>query len=200
MLSGMSFFRILLTILILKGMMKTMKNSIQNLTFTALMAAILCIMGPIVIPIGMVPMSFANMAIYLTIILLDKKKVVISTLIYLLIGLVGIPVFSGFGAGAGKLFGPTGGYLIGYLALSFIGGSLLERGKCQGKGKLFNQILALSVGTFGLYFVGTVWLMCQSNLNLVTALSVGVFPFVVFDVIKILLAVSMGNSIKKRMR
>ena len=156
-------------------------NKIQNLTLTALMAAILCIMGPIVIPIGMVPLSFANMAIYLAIILLDKKKALISTTIYLLMGLVGIPVYSGFSAGAGKLLGPTGGYLIGYLALSFLGGSLLEKRKCREKGKLFNQIMALSVGTLGLYLVGTVWLMYQSKLNLTTALSVGVFPFVFFE-------------------
>lgn len=179
--------------------MKIMKNNIQNLTFTALMAAILCIMGPIVIPIGTVPISFANMAIYLTIILLDKKKAIISVAIYLLIGLVGLPVFAGFSAGAGKLFGPTGGYLMGYLVLSFIGGNLLEKGKWQERQKLWYQILALSVGTLGLYFVGTLWLMYQSKLNLMTALSVGVFPFVIFDAIKILLAVNIGNSIKKRL-
>lgn len=174
-------------------------NKIQNLTLTALMAAILCIMGPIVIPIGMVPMSLANMAIYLAIILLDRKKAVISTTIYLLIGLVGIPVFAGFSAGVGKLFGPTGGYLIGYLVLSFLGGSFLENVKYQGKQKIGYQILALSMGTVGLYLFGTVWLMYQSRLNWITALSVGVVPFVVFDVIKILLAVSIGNSMKKRM-
>ena len=174
-------------------------NKIQNLTLTALMAAILCIMGPIVIPIGMVPMSLANMAIYLAIILLDRKKAVISTTIYLLIGLVGIPVFAGFSAGVGKFFGPTGGYLIGYLVLSFLGGSFLENVKYQGKQKIGYQILALSMGTVGLYLFGTVWLMYQSRLNWITALSVGVVPFVVFDVIKILLAVSIGNSMKKRM-
>lgn len=187
-----------MTTIILKGMIKIMKNNVQNLTLTALMAAILCVTGPIVIPIGMVPMSFANMVIYLTIILLDKKQAVISTAIYLLIGFVGIPVFAGFSAGAGKLFGPTGGYLIGYLILSFLGGSILERGKQQGKRKISNQLWALSVGNFGLYFIGTLWLMYQSKLNLIAALSVGVFPFIVFDVIKMFLAISIGNSIKKR--
>ena len=104
-----------------------MKDKIQNLTYMALMAAIICIMGPFVIPIGMVPMSFANMAIYLTIILLDKKRATISVAVYLLIGFVGLPVFSGFTGGAGKLLGPTGGYLIGYLALSWVAGPVLER-------------------------------------------------------------------------
>lgn len=163
------------------------------------MAAILCIAGPIVIPVGMVPMSFANMAIYLTIILLDKKKATISVAVYLLIGLVGLPVFSGFAGGAGKLFGPTGGYLLGYLVLSWIAGrvlEVLERSKEMKKSS--KQILALCIGTLGLYFVGTLWLMVQSNLTFSGALSVGVLPFVVFDVVKIVAAVILGNSIKKR--
>lgn len=191
-------------------------NDIQRLIIIALMAAILCIMGPVVIPIGMVPMSLVNMAIYLNVILWEKKNAVISTVIYLLIGLVGIPVFSGFSAGAGKLLGPTGGYLIGYLVLSWIAGSVLEvvenrtlkksraddgdkeRKSFFGKEKMLKQGFALVAGTLGLYLFGTLWLMYQSKLNLMTALTIGVFPFLVFDAIKIVLAVSIGNSIKKR--
>ena len=181
-------------------MMENMKNNIQNLTFTALMTAVLCIIGPFVVPVGMVPVSFANMAIYLTIILLDKKKAFVSIVIYLLIGFIGIPVFSGFSAGAGKLFGPTGGYLIGYLVLSFIGGKFLENEKGQRKKRSLSQFLALSVGTFGLYITGTAWLMYQSKLDAMTALTVGVFPFVLLDFIKMILAISLGNAIKKRLR
>lgn len=192
-------------------------NKIQNLTLTALMAAILCIAGPIVIPIGMVPMSFANMAIYLTIILLDKKRATISVAIYLLIGFVGLPVFAGFTGGAGKLLGPTGGYLIGYLALSLIAGTIIEmmyktkdedktfvgssdKVKSMEKNINFKQILALVIGTLGLYGVGTIWLMIQSKLDFISALSVGVLPFIIFDIIKIVVAVILGNSIKKRIQ
>ena len=176
------------------------RNKIQNLTMIALMAAILCIAGPFVIPFGMVPMSLANMVIYLTIILLDKKKATISVVIYLLIGFVGLPVFAGFTGGAGKLLGPTGGYLIGYLALSGIAGMILEtydKEKSVGQLKMI-QMLSLGVGTLGLYLVGTVWLMIQSNLSIVSALSIGVLPFVVFDIMKIVAAVVLGNSIKRR--
>lgn len=195
-----------------------MKNTrIQNLTLTALMAALLCIAGPIVIPIGMVPMSFANMAIYLTIILLDKKQAITSTAIYLLIGLTGIPVFSGFAGGAGKLFGPTGGYLIGYLFLCWIAGTILEvleklngktensdseyqKLKIEKKRKAAGKVLALGIGTIGMYFLGTIWLMYQGSLTFAEALSIGVLPFVVFDVMKIVAVVVLGNEIKKRMR
>ena len=193
------------------------KNKVQNLTFTALMAAILCIAGPIVIPIGMVPISFVNMVIYLNIILFDKKQAVTSTAVYLLIGLTGIPVFSGFSGGAGKLLGPTGGYLIGYLFLCWLAGTILEvleklngktensdseyqKQKTEKKSSELRKVLALSMGTIGVYCIGTIWLMYQSNLTFVEALSVGVLPFVVFDAVKIVAAVGLGNSIKKRMR
>ena len=133
------------------------------------------------------------MVIYLTIILLDKKSATISVAIYLLIGFVGLPVFAGFSGGAGKLLGPTGGYLIGYLAMSWIAGSVLEKTE-----KL--KVVALVLGTIGLYLIGTVWLVVQSKLSFVSALSVGVIPFVIPDTIKIIVAVALGNSIKKRIQ
>ena len=181
------------------------KNKIQNLTLIALVAAILCIIGPLVIPIGMVPMSLTNMVIYLTIILLDKKSASISVAIYLLIGFVGLPVFAGFTGGVGKLVGPTGGYLIGYLALSWIAGTILECtdrkyvwAKKQKRIKNFRLMIAFVAGTISLYFVGTIWLMMQSKINLISALSIGVVPFVVFDCLKMMAAVILGNAIKKR--
>lgn len=198
------------------------KYNIQNLTITALMSAIICIMGPVVIPIGMVPMSFVNLAIYLTVLLMDKKKAVLSVGIYLLIGFVGLPVFAGFTGGAGKIFGPTGGYLLGYLFLSWISGSILEKwdeikttGRLQQKEqdnihndketkrkkdrkRILKQFFALIAGTICLYVIGTIWLMLQSKLEIFSALSVGVFPFVGFDIIKIMVALMLSESIKKR--
>ena len=108
-------------------------------------------MGITIGPITQRTAAINAVIVNLCILLLDKKKALISTAVYLLIGFVGIPVYSGFSAGAGKLFGPTGGYLIGYLVLSFLGGSFLENVKYQGKQKVWYQILALSIGTIGLF-------------------------------------------------
>lgn len=179
-----------------------MKSSrIQSLTITAFMASVLCIAGPVVIPIGMVPLSFANLAIYLTVILLDKKKATISVALYLLIGFVGVPVFAGFSAGAGKLLGPTGGYLMGYLALSWISGTILELfGKVNKIKIVLKQTIALVSGTIGVYFLGSMWLVYQSKISFKEALFVGVLPFVVFDFIKIMVAIGIGNSMKKRIQ
>ena len=194
-----------------------MKNKIQNLTGIALMAAILCVVGPLIIPIGIVPISLTNMVIYLSILLWEQKKACISVIIYLLIGLVGVPVFSGFGAGVGKLFGPTGGYLLGYLLLSWISGMILKKLKRKDQNmlncctkynkekihrfvKVGKEMAALVTGTIGLYIFGTFWLMFQSNMTFENALFVGVLPFIAFDIIKMILAISLADSIKKRVK
>lgn len=79
------------------------RTKTYEITITALMAAVTCILAPLSIPIGPVPISFTNLAIYLSLYLLGWKRGTISYLVYLLIGLVGVPVFSGFTGGIGKL-------------------------------------------------------------------------------------------------
>ena len=83
------------------------KTSTYAMVVTALMAAVTCILAPLSVPIGPVPISLTNFAIYLSLYLLDWKKGTLSYLIYLLLGLVGLPVFSGFTGGLAKLAGPA---------------------------------------------------------------------------------------------
>ena len=94
------------------------RSKTYEITITALMTAVTCILAPMSIPIGPVPISFTNLAIYLSLYLLGWKRGTISYLIYLLIGLVGLPVFSGFTGGPAKLAGPTGGYIIGFFVMA----------------------------------------------------------------------------------
>ena len=106
-----------------------MRNeSVKTMTMCAIMAALMCILGPMSIPIGAVPISFTNLVIYLTVYLLGAKKGCISYLIYMLLGVVGLPVFSGYTGGIAKLAGPTGGYLRIYSAC-------LNQRNCSGKDK-----------------------------------------------------------------
>lgn len=173
---------------------KKEKLSVKDITLIALMAAVICVLGPITIPIGPVPLSFANLAIYLTVILLGWKKGTISVLIYLLIGLVGLPVFSNFSGGVGKLFGPTGGYLLGYLFVAMVGGLFTEK----FAGKKYMYMLGMVLGTMCMYTAGTIWLAYQGNLSFAAALWAGVIPFIPGDMIKIIIAVLAGMQIKKR--
>ncbi|MEG1847303.1 MAG: biotin transporter BioY [Lachnospiraceae bacterium] len=167
--------------------------NIHTLTLVGLMSAVICILGPLSIPIGPVPISFTNLAIFMTVILLGKKLGTISYMIYLLIGFIGLPVFSGFTGGAGKLFGPTGGYLIGFIFLAWITGFFVER----FSDKIGFYIIGMLLGSLITYVFGTAWLSFLTHMDLRAALMVGVIPFIPGDICKILIAVIITPMIKR---
>ena len=106
-----------------------MKNrqDIYRMVLTAVAAAVLCVLGPLSIPIGIVPISFTNFALFISLYALGMKNGTYGYIIYLLIGLTGVPVFSNFSGGIGKLLGPTGGYLIGMIFTAVIAGLFIDR-------------------------------------------------------------------------
>ena len=159
---------------------QTMK--IQDLTLIALMAALTCILGPmsITLPFTPVPISFTNLVIYFAVMVIGMKRGTISYLVYLLIGAVGLPVFSGFSGGLAKLAGPTGGYLVGFIFLALISGFFVE--KFSG-----NIVMA----------VGTIWLCAQMHLTFVQGLYAGVIPYLPGDAAKIVIAIIVGSAVKK---
>ena len=147
------------------------KHSINTyqLTATALMAAVLCALASMSITIGIVPISLATFVIYLDAYILGSRMATVSTFIYLLLGLVGLPVYSGFSSGPAKLFGPTGGYLFGYLFLAFISGWFIER---FPKNKILH-IVGMVIATAVLYTLGTCWLAFQAHIKIVVSVIVG---------------------------
>lgn len=173
------------------------KSSTYQIALIGIMAAITCILGPLSIPIPFspVPISFTNLAIYFTVFILGWKRGTISYFIYLLIGFVGLPVFSGFSGGLGKLVGPTGGYLIGFIFMALIGGFFIER----FSGKRFMYIIGLVLATAVAYLLGTAWLAYVANLTFWQALMAGVIPYLLGDGIKIAIAVFVGPMIKTRL-
>ncbi len=172
------------------------KISVYEMTVMALMTAVTCILAPMSIPIGTIPVTLTNLVLCFSVILLGKKKATISFLIYLLIGAVGVPVFSGFTGGIGKMVGPTGGYLIGFLFLTWIGGIFTER----HPGKPLWYAVGMILGTVCIYIFGTIWYMILMKTEFWYALSVCVFPFVIFDALKILAACTVGETIRKRIK
>lgn len=157
------------------------KKVIHNMAVTALMTAVICVISPFVLPIGIVPISLSSFAIYLSASLLGEKRGTVSVILYLIIGMAGLPVFSGFGSGIGKLAGPTGGYLIGYIFCAFIIGAAVDR----FGDKFFIIPLSAAVGTVVLYAFGTAWFMIQSGNTLVASLGFCVLPFIPGDIAKI---------------
>ena len=173
--------------------MKEKTLSIQQLAVIGVMAAVICILAPFSIPIGVVPISFTNLAVYIAIYVLGSRKGTISYLIYLLIGLVGVPVFSGFTSGPGKLFGPTGGYLIGFAFMALISGIFIDR----FSNKMYLCFVGMVLGTAVCYLLGTIWLAYQAGLSFQSALAAGVVPFIPGDLIKIVIAMIIGPQMRK---
>lgn len=167
--------------------------SVKNIAIIGVVTAITCILGPLSIQIGLVPISFTNLAIYLGLYILGMKKGTISYLVYLLLGLVGVPVFSAFSAGPQKLFGPTGGYLIGFIPMAIIAGIFIEK---SGR-KLVPSLVGMILGTVVCYAFGTAWLAFQAHYTFVQALTAGVTPFIVGDLLKMVLVALVAPQLYK---
>ena len=172
-----------------------MNSKTRNMTVCAIMAALMCILGPMSVPIGPIPISLTNLVIYLTVYLLGTKKACISYLVYMLLGAVGLPVFSGFAGGIGKLAGPTGGYLVGFIFMTIICGVIMER----VQRKAIPTWLGMVLGTLVAYLFGTVWFVVQTQSAIMYALTACVFPFIPFDLIKITIAILLGKAVRKRL-
>ena len=115
--------------------------------------------------------------------------------IHLAIGLIGVPVFSGYGAGLAKVAGPTGGYLVGYLLLAFIGGLFIEK----SNGQPVVSAVGLVLGDAACYVLGTAWFVFQMQCDLSYALAVCVYPFIVLDLAKIVVSCIVGALLRKRL-
>ena len=128
----------------------------KQMVLIALMTAVTCVLGPLSIPLPFspVPISLTNFAIFLAIFVLGMKSGTISFIIYLLLGAIGVPVFSSFRGGLQVLAGPTGGYLIGFIFLALIMGFALD----HFDRKLVPTIIGMIIGMAVCYTFGTVWL------------------------------------------
>lgn len=178
------------------------KTSVKELVLTALFAAMICVLAPLSVPIGPVPISLATFAIMLAGILLGARLGTIATLIYLLLGMVGVPVFAGYTAGVQKLAGPTGGYLVGYVPLAFLCGLLYHRFGSMQKGarKIAWMTVAMLIGTAVLYVLGTAWFCIGMPSALAPALTMCVIPFLPGDAAKIIAIVILAPQIEKGLR
>lgn len=174
-----------------------LKFSVKQLALVGLMTAVICVLGPLAlnIPISPVPISLGTLAIYFVVSVLGMKLGTVSVLIYILLGLAGVPVFASFTAGPGKLFGPTGGYIIGYIFMALICGFFVDK---FGK-QLPLYFLGMLLGTAVCYLFGTLWLGYQMELSFPKALMAGVIPYIPGDLVKLVIAMVVGFQIRKRL-
>ncbi len=168
------------------------KSGLYTMTSCALMAALMCALCPISVPIGPVPVSLSVMVVMLTVDILGAKGAAISYVVYLLLGAAGMPVFSGFTGGLAKLAGPTGGYLIGFLPMILIAGFFIDRNRNNRVLAFFGMVLGLAVD----YVFGTAWFVLLMKCEIGYALSVCVFPFIPVDLAKFVIASVFGTMIR----
>lgn len=171
----------------------TQKLRTKQMVLIALMTAVTCVLGPLSIPLPFspVPISLTNFAIFLAVFVLGMKNATISFIVYLLLGAVGVPVFSSFRGGLAILAGPTGGYLIGFIFLALIMGFALE----HYDRKLVPTIIGMVLGMIVCYAFGTVWLAKLLGLSFVKGLIMGVIPYLPGDAVKIIIAVIVGPKL-----
>ena len=165
----------------------------KQMVLIALMTAVTCVLGPLSIPLPFspVPISLTNFAIFLAIFILGMKNGTISFIIYLLLGAVGVPVFSSFRGGLQVLAGPTGGYLIGFIFLALIMGFALD----HFDRKLVPTIIGMIIGMAVCYAFGTVWIAKLLSLSFKEGLMMGVIPYLPGDAAKIIIAAIVGPKL-----
>ena len=169
------------------------KTRTKQMVLIALMTAVTCVLGPLSIPLPFspVPISLTNFAIFLAIFVLGMKSGTISFIIYLLLGAIGVPVFSSFRGGLQVLAGPTGGYLIGFIFLALIMGFALD----HFDRKLVPTIIGMIIGMAVCYAFGTVWLAKLLSLSFKEGLMMGVIPYLAGDAAKIIIAAIVGPKL-----
>jgi len=179
---------------------KQWKLTTIDMALISLFAVLIAVCAWIAIP-SAVPFTLQTFGLFATLGLLGGKRGTLAVLLYLLLGLVGIPVFSSFRGGFGVLAGITGGYLIGFLFAALLYWAITRR----HTESLWRSALGMAAGMLLDYAFGTAWFMlfyakAYGAIGLGAALSMCVFPFIVPDLIKIALALTLTQTLPKRLK
>lgn len=170
------------------------KTNIYKMILCALFAALTAVFSQIALPIGPVPINLATFVVFCAAALLGSKLGVLSLIIWVALGVAGVPVFSMFRSGLGALVGPTGGYIIGYIPAAFITGLLIE--KFNKSNKIHLYIVSMLVGSLVCYIMGTAWFMYSLGRGLWDSLMICVIPFLPGDIIKVITAAMIAKRIR----
>ena len=177
--------------------MKKKGLSIRGMIYASVFGAVTAAGAYMMIPLPPVPITLQTLFLYLAAALLGARLGALSQVVYLIVGIIGLPVFAGGKAGLGVLLGPTGGYLIGFVAGAYVIGKLVEIKK--GPGPVW-VALAMIAGTAVIYLFGVLQLMIIAKLSMDKAVTVGVLPFLIGDALKIAAAVLITVKLRDRVR
>ena len=167
-------------------------RQLRMTVYASLLAALTAAGAYMAIPIGPVPIVLQNLFIYLAGLLLGWRWGLATVGVYLLAGAVGLPVFAGGLGGIGRIVGPTGGYLIGFLPAVFLIGWI----SAKGRGKAIYDVMAMVAGTAVIYALGVSWLKILTGMSWEKTIAVGMLPFLIGDALKIAAAVPIARALR----
>jgi len=172
-----------------------MKLNLKEINLTALFTAVTAILAQISVPVPItpVPVTLSIFGVTLSSLILGRKCGAISQIVYILLGVAGMPVFAGFRGGLSVLLSPTGGYIISYPIMALVIGTFLNQGTSPS---FFRMAVASMTGLIICYVFGTTWLAIVANLGPAEAIAAGVLPFILPDVVKVMISVVLGRQIK----
>ena len=185
---------------------KTQKNKTYNIVLIAVSAALITICSWISITIGPVPFTLQTMAIFAVLMTIGGARGSVAVIIYLLLGLVGVPVFAGFKGGPASFLGPTGGFLVGFAVASLVW-ILLEkllRDKMSSSAvkRILYGVINAVICEVVMYTIGVIWFMVvygqqTGPVGLGATLTMCVVPFIIPDIVKIAVAIVIGDRAGK---
>lgn len=157
------------------------RSASVKIVLCGIFAAFTCICAMISIPFGPVPINMAHIAIFISAWVLGPSLAFVTQLVYIAIGILGVPVFSNFSAGLGHILGPTGGFIMAYPLVAWLSGMIFNIKKLRGT---VGIILGMLIGWLIEYGMGTAYYSYAATVAPVVALSVCVVPFIFGDICK----------------
>ncbi|NLP26811.1 MAG: biotin transporter BioY [Clostridiales bacterium] len=166
----------------------------KSLTIPALFTALIVILSQISIPIQPIPFTFSLLAIFLTAALLPPKQAFLSVFTYVMLGIIGLPVFAGFRGGLNIILGFTGGFIMAYPLMALVIALMVKLGKNKN---LSFTIIGMLIALVICYLMGCIWYMIVAKSSFSQAFSLCVAPFILFDIIKICIAFAFSVALRK---
>jgi len=171
-------------------------SQLRQMVYASLLAALTAAGAYLAIPIGPVPIVLQNLFVLLAGLLLGSRWGLTSIAVYVLAGACGLPVFAAGTGGIGRLLGPTGGYIIGFMPAAFIAGLISEK---AGQRVLFD-VLAMVCGAIIIYAFGVAWLKVLTGMTWGKTLAVGMLPFLPGDALKIAAGAAIAKALRPVMK
>lgn len=169
------------------------KSKSYSIVLMGLFVAIMAVCAWVSIPMVPIPITLQTMGVFITVSILGAKKGTVSIIIYILLGAIGLPVFSNFTGGFGIILSPTGGFILGFIFTTIIAGFISEHFKCS----ILTNIFAMTSGLVACYLIGTIWYCVYARVDVLTAFLVCVVPFLIGDAVKIGVSSILATKLKK---